>query len=66
MHLVALSNWRLLYKTSDPNFIRQQDRISYIGTIASNPVSRRLAYDYMEEKWDEFIELLVSLFSICQ
>ena len=46
----------LLYKTSDPTFIREQDRISYIGTIAANSVSRRLAYDYMEEMWDYFIE----------
>lgn len=46
----------LLYKTGDSNVVRPQDQVSLIGNIAANSVSRRLAYDYMEENWDDFYE----------
>ena len=39
----------------DTNFIRPQDTVSIISSIAANSVGRRMAYDFMEEKWDEFV-----------
>ena len=49
-------NQRLLYKTSDREFIKTQDELDVISFISHNPISRSLVYDYLVEKWSVLIE----------
>jgi hypothetical protein len=43
-------------KTSDPSIVKNQDEASILARIAANPYGRRLVFDYLDEKWDYFIE----------
>ncbi|CAF0998437.1 unnamed protein product, partial [Brachionus calyciflorus] len=51
----------LISKVSDPNVIRNQDKLSLMGSIASNSISRKLVYDYLEENWNQLLEEFGSL-----
>lgn len=46
----------LLIKTLDTSFVRAQD-MSYVVSLiaASNSLGRQMAYNFMEENWDEFV-----------
>lgn len=41
-----------LNKALDEDIVKKQDQIYIIGDIASNAYGRRLAFDFMDEKWD--------------
>ena len=43
---------RYLQYSIDPSKIRKQDAVSVISSIASNPIGRALAWDFVRAKWD--------------
>lgn len=46
----------LLSKSSDETVVKKQDETTkYVADIASNPVGRRLAFDYLDSQWDYFL-----------
>lgn len=44
----------LLNASLDPEIIKTQDRVSVVSLIASNPVGRRLAWEFVKQHWDIF------------
>lgn len=43
-------------KSSDSLSVRTQDELTVISSVASNPIGRRLVYDYLEEKWKSLLD----------
>lgn len=41
---------------SNTNIIRSQDETSVIAYVALNPFGRKLAFDYLEDNWDQLFE----------
>jgi len=50
---------RLLSFSLDPNRVRSQDTVSVIQAVGSNPLGRRLTWDFIQDKWSELYERFV-------
>lgn len=40
----------------DKSVVRQQDMTSIIIDVANNPIGKRLAFDFIDEKWDDLLQ----------
>ncbi len=43
--------------TSDTDLIKKQDRPSFIIEVANNGYAKTLAFDYVDENWNELLEM---------
>ncbi len=60
-----LNTLRLILRLSeDEVVVNNQDRLWFIGAVSRNSVATQLAYDYVEEKWDELYERFGSSYSL--
>ena len=55
-----ISTYRLLKLTADEKIVRKQDRSSFIISVAENGYAKTLAFDYLDENWNELLELFRS------
>jgi hypothetical protein len=46
-----------LEQSKNSSFIRSQDETWFISAIADNTVSKRIAYDFVEENWNVLFKL---------
>lgn len=46
--------------TADEKIVRKQDRSSFIISVAENGYAKTLAFDYLDENWNELLELFRS------
>ena len=46
----------MLEKSSDPIVIRSQDQATIINDVAFNPNGQKVAFEYIEDKWEELYE----------
>jgi len=60
-----LNTLRLILRLSEDDvMVNNQDRLWFIGAVSRNSVATQLAYDYVEEKWDELYERFGSSYSL--
>ena len=46
----------MLKNSMDENIIRKQDETTIVADVASNPIGRTLAYDYLDQYWDYYLD----------
>lgn len=46
----------ILSLSFDESVVRRQDMTSIIIDVANNPIGKRLAFDFIDEKWDDLLQ----------
>ena len=60
--MIYIHSFSLLYLSTDRSLIRAQDEVSVISDVASNVAGRNIAFDFINENWDELLEKLKLIF----